>query len=467
MKKYRCVSLLLCLCLCVSAFAGPLTAAALYSLPEGTAISAGSAMVVYLEATASGEEAVQNGRDTIVFEKDADVLRSPAAVVRLMVGLYAVRRIREDNLDLDTVTGTFTEDLRNNYVWGTGLGTANMEVGETWTLRDLLSLSMIQTAADACVTLAVTIDGSIRNFVDGMNELAAEIGCTNTTFANVTGLDDARQKTTARDLYILTRVALDYPEMETMLSATEHTVHPVSGGEERSWENTNYMLRATSQSYYSPVQLGKTGYGDEGRSLVSVAQDSGYRYMVIVLSCPDTGTEEAATAHYDDSRALYKWAFQSFTYKQIYSQNQLVDRHPVSLAWDVDSVTLVTATSLSCLVANEVDTSTVYPKITYYQDSLEAPVEKGTPLGKMELFIQMDQKIGEVELVAGESVARSEALNIWESVKAFFKSPWFWAVVGLLVVLILAYIVLLFVHNRNKRKAARRNVRKKKYKSLK
>ncbi len=467
MKKYRFLCLLLCLCLSVSLFGAPLTAAALYPLPEGTTLSAASAMVVYLEASASGKEAVQNGRDTIVYEKDADALHSPAAVVRLMVGLYAVRRIREDNIDIDTATGTFTEDLRNNYVWGTGLGTANMEVGETWTLRDLLSLSMIQTAADACVTLAVAIDGSVRNFVDGMNALATEIGCTRTTFANVTGLDDARQSTTARDLYILTRVALDYPEMETMLSATEYTVKPVSGGSERSWENTNYMLRGTSPSYYSPVQLGKTGYGDEGRSLVSVAQDSGYRYMAIVLSCPDTGTEEAATAHYDDTRALYKWAFNNFTYKQLYSKNQLVDRFPVSLAWEIDSVTLVTAESLSCLVANEVDTSTVYPKITYYQETLEAPVEKGTPLAKMELFLQMDQKVGEVELVAGESVTRSEVLNIWKNIKAFFGSPWFWAAIGLLVLLILAYIVLLLVHNRNKRQAGRRNVRKKKYRSLK
>ena len=78
------------------------------------------------------------------------------------------------------------------------MNTAQMEQDkETWTIKDLLTASLIQTAADACVTLAVTLSGSQQAFVDGMNQLAAQIGCKNTSFANVHGLDDPKQYTTA------------------------------------------------------------------------------------------------------------------------------------------------------------------------------------------------------------------------------------------------------------------------------
>lgn len=60
-------------------------------------------------------------------------------------------------------------------------------------------MSMVQTAADCRVTLAFALSGSETQFVADMNALAQEIGCTDTFFANVTGLDNPNQVTTARD----------------------------------------------------------------------------------------------------------------------------------------------------------------------------------------------------------------------------------------------------------------------------
>ncbi len=462
MKKYGKAGILLVVLLLL--FTLPVSAG--YDLPEKTVLSAKSAMLIYLEATASGREAVDQGRDMILYEKNADAPVDPAAVVRMMVGAYAVTYIRDHNIDLNT-TGTYTQELEEDYIWGTGLSTAMMEVGETWTLQDLLSLSMIQTAADACVTMATALCGSVREFVDGMNALADELGCSDATnFINVHGLADARQTVTARDLYRITRYALDFPEMVAMLSNTEYTVKPVKGGEERSWENTNYLMRSTSDSYYAPVELGKTGTSEvDGRSVVSVAQDGGYRYLCIVLGCPDA-TDATGTAHYTDSKALYRWGFNDFEYAQIYARGQPVGDLPVTLSWDSDTVPLVTAQAVSCLVPNGMDISTILTEVKPYSETLEAPVEKGTPLGKLELYIRIDEKVGEVELVAGESVGKSELMTVWSAVRGFFLSPWFWAVMALLLLLIIGYVILLLSHNTSKKRGGRQK-QKRKYKPLK
>ena len=458
-RPVRLAALLSALLLAVSFLAAPLPASAAYDLPEDVSISAKAALVVSLGPT--------QAEDTVLYERDADAMKSPAALVRLMVGAVAIQIIREQEIDMDATTGTYTIDCFNR-IAGTGLTTANMEIGEVWTVRDLLSMSMIQTAADACVTLAVTLSGSEENFVAEMNALAQEIGCENTSFANVTGLDDAGQGdrkgqyTSARDLYRIMRYAMDYPEFESLLSATEYTAQPVSGGSgNHSLPNTNEMSRPSSSQYYSPMAFGKTGYTDSaGRCLASVARDSGYEYLVVVLGCPETDSEGQSGVHFRDTKTLYRWAFNNFTYKTLLSKNEPVTQLPVRLAWDRDTVTLVPETNFSATVPNDLDSSTILKKETLNVDAVDAPVTKGEVYGKVELFINVDQKIGEVNLVASESVERSEILAVWAQVQSFFTSPWFYGGLALLAVLLIGYIILNIAHNRRRRRNRMKQVKK-------
>lgn len=451
MKKFRFFAVLLCLAVTLTALSAPATASPLYSLPEDMTLSAQAALVVNLGTTAE--------QDTILFEKEADTMRSPAALVRLMAGAYAATIIREKGLDVDAVQGTYTNACYE-LIGGTGLATAIMDIGETWTLRDLLTMTMIQTAADAAVTLAVTLSGSHQQFVNGMNELAKEIGCEKTSFANIHGLEAANQYTTARDLYRIFRYTMDFPEIRDMMSTAEYTVHPVSGQAPSTWVNSNEMLRSSTSSYYSPVKFGRTGYTDEaGRCVVSLAADSGYEYVVVVLGCPDTDAQGNSGVQFADSKALFRWAFRNFTYRTIISRNTPVDRLPVNLAWDTDTVTLVPKEDFAMVVANDLDPSAIRKVITR-EESVDAPIEKDKVYGKVELFINLDQKLGEVELVASESIERSQALAVWRSVKNFLLSPWFYVALGGVLLLLLAYIILTIVHNRKRKRRRMKRVKR-------
>lgn len=441
--KKLCV-LCLSLLLAIAAFAAPLTAGASYALPDTVPLSAKSALLLYLGGNAE--------EDIPLFTRDADTRRSPGATVRVMVGLHAIRLIRERNIDLDTATGVYDRTCYNQ-ITGSGLGVVQMQIGDEWTLRDLLTASMAETAADACVTLCHTLAGSVSAFVDGMNALAVELGCTATSFSNVTGLDALGQYTTARELAVIMRAAMDYPELVSMMGVNSYEVTPVVG-KKQTRASVNSMLRPITDSYYSKLQFGRTGYADEaGRCMVSVAKDGGFSYMVVVLGSAAADGSDRAIAHFEDSQNLFEWAFDHFTYKILLSEGQPVGQLSVDLAWSTDTVTLVSGRSFGTVVPKDLDVGTVILKpVLTAEQAVDAPVEKGTAYGTVELYINLDQKIGEVPLVAGASVERSEVLAVWRVIRRMVSSKWLYIALGLLVLLIAVYAVLNVLHNRKKRR---------------
>ena len=218
------------------------------------------------------------------------------------------------------------------------------------------------------------------------------------------------------------------------------------------------MLRPITDSYYPKLQFGRTGYADEaGRCMVSVAKQDGYQYMAVVMgSAAEDGTDRAI-AHFEDSQNLFEWAFSGFSYKTLLSKGQPVSQLPVSLAWATDTVVLVSGDSFGTVVPNDLDVSTVIltPRLEK-EGTVDAPVAKDTAFGTVELYINLDQKIGEVPMVAGASVERSGVLAAWRVVVQVFTSPWLYIGLGLFIALVVGYVVLSAVHNRRRRRRKRR-----------
>lgn len=431
-----------------------LSAAALYDLPENTTVSGKGILVASLGSNQS--------EDVILFEREADVRIAPSALLRVMTTVVALEIADEKKLDIDKETGTYTSDLFYTFVGGTGLITAGMELGEEWTIRDLINMTMIQTAADAAVTMADALAGSQTAFVERMNQKAEELGCENTHFANVMGLDDPNQYVSARDMYKITRYAMDNPKFLSIAKQTSYTAKPLNKRGEVTFPNSNGMMRSNSgDSYYKPMVFGRTGVSDTGRNIVSVASDSGYEYMVVILDSPLKDDQGKAIYPYiDDTKTLYRWAFNNFEYSTILNKNEPVDSLKVNLAWDTDKVSLVPKEDFSTIVSVNLSPSAIRKEVTKYKDTVDAPVEKGTVYGKVELFINVDEKIGEVELVAAEQVEASEVLVLWENVRSFLTSPWFIGGLAVLTVLLIGYIILNVVHNRRRKRRKMKRVKK-------
>ncbi|MGI6264706.1 MAG: D-alanyl-D-alanine carboxypeptidase family protein [Acutalibacteraceae bacterium] len=438
----RAVCLLLAAWLLTAGFALP--AAALdtpsYTLSKDTVITAQAAMVVYLGASPE--------KDAVVYAKNVDQPLAPAGMNRLMVGYTAMKLAEEKKLDLDTATGTYTE-AGFDAIAGTGIPTAGMMVGDVWTLRDLVCVSAIQSAGDVVETLAIALAGSEAAFVDKMNALAADdLGCENTRFTNVTGLDDRDQHSTAADTYRIMRGVMKYPDLQQMLGLSYCEITPKKGAAVTLPASTN-LLRVSTDSYYAPTLFGRSGWSDlTGPGVAAVARADGYDYMVVVMGCDG----QDGAAHFADAKALFRWAFRDLTLATLRTKNDPVTSVPVRLCWDDDRVQLVPSADVNAVIPESLDTGALVVKAVDLPDTVLAPVEKGQVLGKATFSTPDGQVIARCDLVADRALPRSQWLFVWYGVGRFFGSGWFWGIFLLLIAAIGGYILLTIHHNRTRRR---------------
>lgn len=160
-----------------------------------------------------------------------------------------------------------------------------------------------------------------------MNDKAAELGCTGTHFANPDGLHDENHYTTARDMGIMAEYAMDLPRFMDIVSQTYHIVPATNMQEERRLDTTNLMMLPGYPDYYYQYVTGiKTGWHDQaGDCIVTTAKAEGYAYLCVAMGSPHVAGQDPVPDNgaMIDSKALYRWAFRTFTLKSIVDMESL------------------------------------------------------------------------------------------------------------------------------------------------
>ena len=443
-RRILCVLLAACLifALAVPVCAEPL----LYEFPETEEekITAPSAMMLYI--------GIQPDQDVVLYEKQADLRYQPGGLMRVAMVGYAMKLIREKNIDINTATASYTLELFNHYVAGTGLHVALMEFGETWKLHDLLTVCTIQTAADCAVTLAQALTGSPEAFVEGLNQFAAELGCSNSHFTNVIGLNEEGQYMSARDVVTFTRYAMQYDEVVAMLKLKDWTVQPVSGGSRRSWPTSNDMIRPSADSFYTYAVGGRTGGTLTETSLVEYGSLDGYDYMTVIMGAERKDKDGNLTnTAYKEARLLIRWGLIGFDYTTVLRKDEPVGRITVAAAKNKRTISLVPATDVNTVVIKNTDITKITRSVTYTQEKYRAPIEKGEVLGRVTLYLN-GKEIAKADLVAGETAPYSFFRAVWEGFKRIVFSGWMLAFVILLIAVAVAYVWLTVRYNKKRKR---------------
>ena len=177
-----------------------------------------------------------------------------------------------------------------------------LKADEILTMEQLLCALLLESANDAAAAIAIEIAGDIESFAEMMNETAQKIGLADTHFTNPHGLDNAEHYSSAYDLAMLARYALQNPDFARIVS-TYKTNIPLNGDEGiRVLINHNKMLK-----YYDGAIGVKTGYTKRcGRCLVSAATRDGVTMIAVTLSAPDDWRDHTAMLDYGFS--LYECA---------------------------------------------------------------------------------------------------------------------------------------------------------------
>lgn len=393
---------------------------------------------VYLENLDTG---------TVIFEKEADARRFPASTTKIMTYI-----ITAENVDDYRKTYVTVKERLLDMLEGTGSSVAGLKAGEKLSIYQLLCSLMIPSGNDAALILADYVgEGSIEKFVSMMNAKAKELYCTGTHFANPHGLNDPNHYTTVADMAKIAKYAMTLPEFNEISNMTESDCL----GEDRYLITTNYMIdEGRGGEYYyeyaSGIKTGSTG-NDSGYCLVSTASKDGYTYLCIAYGAPYEDEEGNA---YDngamiDSVNLYEWAFDNLSLKSILDKNELLKEVKVNFAWNKDTLQLIPASGVTKLMPYNITNDSI-DKTFSVPEEIDAPIKKGDKIGTVTLSYA-NQQLAVVDLLAGESIDRSDLLTAADGLKKIATSDWFIIAASVIVFMIIVYIIIITVYNHRKK----------------
>ena len=385
--------------------------------------------------------------DSPVFEKDADARRFPASTTKIMTYIITAEHISDFKNTYVTVKDKVLSALD-----GTGSSTAGLVAGEKLSIYQLLCSMMIPSGNDAALILADYVGGGdTSRFVEMMNQKAQELGCTGTHFSNPHGLNDPNHYTTVRDMGKIAKYAMTLPEFNNITNMTGSDCL----GEDRYLITTNYMIDAARggdyyYEYASGIKTGSTG-NDSGYCLVSTASKNGYTYLCVAYGAP---YEDKDGNSYDngamiDSANLYEWAFNNLSIKTILDKNDLVKEVKINYAWNKDSIQLIPAKGYTEIMPDDVSLESI-DRTFNVPEEIDAPVREGDKVGTVTLSYA-NQDIATVDLLASESVDRSDLLTAADGLKTIATSKWFIIALITVGVLVIIYIMVVGVYKRRKK----------------
>lgn len=380
----------------------------------------------------------------VIAAKNADVRKYPASLTKIVTAMVALNNVD----DLKTKTKVSRAAVESLY--GTGAQVAGLKIGTEITVEELLYLTMVYSACDACQVLAECVAGSVNAFVDLMNQYVQSLGCTDTHFTNDTGLHDENHYTTARDMATITLDAMKNEAFNTISSTQKYTYN------NQNFIHTNFMLDKFHVSYYYEYAKGiKTGSTEQaGYCVITKASKDGYNYLAVVMDSPIKKLKGYDTkCSFIDAATLFNWAFDGLKYSTVIRQNEIAAEIPVNNGKDSDTVQLVSSKDVTTIVPKSLDASAVIIQPIDAPESVNAPVTQGDLICKANI-IYADKVIAQTDLVAAKTVELSTFLKVINALKAFFASKIVMAVIFIVIIAGVAYAVF-FISNMQKEKKRR------------
>ena len=395
---------------------------------------------------------------TMLYTWNPDAKIYPTSMVKLMTALVALEK---GNLDDEvTVTRKVLDELP------IGIVSAGLKYNEVISLRDLLYCTMVASANDASIVIANHIAGSTADFVQMMNEKAEQIGCKGTHYSDVNGLHNENTYTTARDICRLIEVALQNEIFREMFETATYTVPATNKSEERKITTTNHMMNEKNKKYYDERVTGdKTGATDEGgRCLALTAEVDDMQILCVVMGAQPTVEEDGTiSAHgsFEESKILLDYAFKTYEPRQVFYSGQTVTQYPV--VGGAHDVVTQPAASIMTILPRDLDDSQIKWVHQQTSSNITAPVQQGDKLGVIQAWYG-DKCLAQTDLVAMNHVPQYQAPIIPEKPQTQGGGDgWvvvLWIIGGIVLVVVLAFLALVFVRNVRVMKHRRRNRRR-------
>ncbi len=339
------------------------------------------------DLTVAGKSAVlmDVATGSVLYEQNPHERLAPASVTKIMTMLLIMEAVDSGKIALtDTVTASEAAAAK-------GGSQIYLKVGETMSVSDMLKSIAVSSANDCACAMAEHIAGSEEAFVAMMNRRAQELGMTDTTFVNCTGLDDGAEavnhRTSAYDIALMSRELLkNHPQIKKYTTIWMDTVRNGTFG----LSNTNKLIR-----FYQGATGLKTGFtSGAGYCLSATALRDGMELIAVVMGAETSQARNAAC------KQLLDYGFAN--YAVVSPSLTETPAVPVRLGAQ-DSVSVRLGESGAVLV-DKAQKSGITEDISL-EESTAAPVSQGQRLGTLTLRAG-EQVLRQIPLVAAEGVPR-------------------------------------------------------------
>ena len=365
----------------------------------------------------------------IIYETESEEQNYPASVTKILTAILVLENCKLD--DVATCSQTALSNIPSAYV------VAPLMVGEEMRVEDLLYALMLKSANDAAYVLAEHVGKTTEGFSEMMNNKAKEIGCKGTHFVNPNGVHSDDHYTTAYDMYLIAKYAMQNEEFRKIVSTEEYTLPATNKytATDRVMKNTNYFLNKNSKFYNENVKGIKTGTTTQaGNCLVTDFEKDGIEFIAVILGA------KTSDSKFTETEKMLDYAYENYEFTKMHDKDDVIRTVEIKKATkDTKDLVLLIDDTVEVLKKKEISKDDITPDIKI-NDNLEAPISKGQEIGTI------TYKVEDIEysakLIAGRDVVK----------KTYYKE------IGMtfLALIVILFIIRTININKRKRRKKRR-----------
>lgn len=317
----------------------------------------------------------------VLYEKNGYEKKAMASTTKIMTCIIA---LEQGNL-FDTVTITANAASQPKVRLG-------VQTGEQYILEDLLYSLMLESHNDVAVAIAEHIGGSVEGFAELMNQKARQIGCSNTHFVTPNGLDAKGHETTAYELGLISRYAIQNQEFIKIINTTSHSFANLEANRAFSVNNKDQFLNQMEGAFGI-----KTGFTNQaGYCFVGALRQGDKTFISVVLG---SGWPPNKTYKWNDTNKLMKYGLQYYEKKSIYDQGKVISPVPVLDGQETMEELFYPEKELHVLLREDEHVKVVYD----LPEQLQAPIKKDMVIGSAKYYIE-DVLIEEIPIYTTKDI---------------------------------------------------------------
>lgn len=235
----------------------------------------------------------------ILYSKNIHETYYPASITKILTSLIAIEQSSLSEIVTFSKEAIFNVDLDSSRI--------GIDVGEQLTMEQSLYGILLASANEVSYGIAEHVAGDVDSFAKLMNEKAAQLGATDSHFVNPHGLPDPNHYTSAYDMALISREAINNDTFRKISSTSTYTIPPTNIQKEaRPLTNHHKFIKGTIP--FEGALGGKTGYTSEANyTLVTYAERNGMTLISVIMNCDSIEHE------YEDTAKILNFGFDNFS----------------------------------------------------------------------------------------------------------------------------------------------------------